>query len=209
MKILVHKIIRPILFIEIILLIMNFFPAKFCGSFLPVKWCFTIQNLFDLELESNIPTWFSTLLLFSIALASLIIYDIGKKHKNAISLNSFWLLFSIVFFFLSLDEAMGLHEMITSGLNIEWIWIYAPLGIIFFILCTYFFEYVNKNKELTDWILGGMIIFSLGIITSEVFSSYVDLGKAKNAIEEGFEMLGSIMILTGCLKELNRSINLK
>jgi len=199
-----HKIIRLLLIIELFLLIMNFFPADWCATFLPQRWCSSLETIFDLDQEANIPTWFSTLLLFSVAISSFIVHNLGWKIKNGTSWSYFWFGFGIVFCFLSLDEASGLHEMITSGLNIKWIWIYAPLGVLFFIICTYFLEYVNKNKALTNYIVGGLAIYALGILTSETFNFYFYLGKAESTIEEGFEMLGTIMVLTGCLKEMNR-----
>lgn len=204
-----RKIILILVITGIILVILNFFPAEWCSSFLPAKWCIAFQNQFNLDLEANIPTWFATLLLFATSLTSYLIYALEHKKNSGTALSSFWLAFSCIFCFLSLDEASGLHEMVTSALNIEWLWIYAPMGVIFFIICAYFFEYVIKKKELTDWILGGMIIYALGVIVSEIAGSYISLGKAGFAIEEGFEMLGSIMVLTGCLNGLNLHLRSK
>lgn len=203
MAIPVKNIIRMLLITELFLLLMNFFPLGWCSAVMPEYWCYFFNNLFELEQEANVPTWFSTLLLFSVSLTSFLIYKSDQKTKTDSPWSSFWLIFSIVFCFLSLDEASELHEMISSGFNFEWIWIYAPFGVMFFSLCAYFLENIYKKKELTDHILGGMIIFALGIIVSEIVDSYVNLGRFETVLEEGLEMLGAIIVLTGCLKELN------
>jgi len=195
MEIPTRKIIQLLLFVAIVFIILDL---------LATGWGSYLEYLFDLDQEANIPTWFSTILLFSVAITSFMIYTSGREINNSITWRFFWPGFSAVFCFLSLDEASGLHEMITSSLNINWIWIYALLGVIFFIICSYFLENVNKNKDLTDRILGGLAIYALGIAMSVFINSYIQLGEAESMLEEGLEMLGTIMVLSGCLRELDR-----
>jgi len=106
----------------------------------------SLENRFDLDQEANIPTWYSTVLLFSISQLSLIIYIIGRKIRLNASLRSFWLGFSAVYCFLSLDEAARLHSMITFGVNVKWIFVYAPLGALFFSFCLYYFITIIRLK---------------------------------------------------------------
>jgi len=191
----VRKIYLSLILIIFCFLIMNFISYK-CSA--------ETRNLFDLDKEANLPTWFSSILLFSIAFASMLIYFLGRRTDKKSSWKNFWPGFSILFCFLSLDEAVGFNELISSTYNFNWIWFYAPLGGLFFIVVAYFFEYINKNKDLTNHILGGITIYALGILTSEILNSYPEFFIIKTAIEEGLEMFGALFILTGSLQEVNR-----
>lgn len=173
-------------------------------NFFPEEWNSSVSALFDLDQEANLPTWFSSSLLFSVALASLIIVRLSSKVKDLVKRRSFWLGFSLISIYLSLDEASGLHELLSTLLGIRWIWIYIPLGTLCFIIIAYSLEFTIKNQDLTNHILGGYTVFITGALSSEIFNFYFVLGKAEAAIQEGFEMLGTIIILTGCLKEINR-----
>ena len=192
------RIIRVLLIIEFVLLILNF---------LPVGRETALENIFDLEQENNIPTWFSSLLLLAVAFASAIIFALDRTKNYNSTWRFFWPLFSLVFCFLSLDEGSGLHETISSVFNIKWTWIYYPAGIFFFFLCAYFLENVYKVKGLADFVLGGLAIFALGVTTCEYLSYYINIGPAEAVIEKGFEMLGTIMVLNGCLKEANSHLS--
>ncbi len=172
--------------------------------FFPANWSWAIEDRFNLDKEANAPTWFAVVLLFSVSIIALLIHIVGRNIRTATSWRSFWLVFSVVFCFLSLDEASRVHEGIDNVFHIKWIYVYMPFGALFFIICTYFFRVINKNNTLTYWILGGLIIFALGGLLCETISFYLYSGKAEVVFEEGFEMLGTIMVLTGCVQELNR-----
>jgi len=198
----IRKIILFLLIIEFILLVMYFFP---------VHWSRPIVNEFNLDNEANIPTWFSTVLLFSISLTSIIIYFLGRNFRIGSSWNSFWLVFSAVLCFLSVDEASMVHEGLGHFFNIPWFYIYAPFGVTIFIVFVYFLIAINKNRTLAILILGGLIIYSLGALGGELIYYYIFKGRsvaAEVVFEEGFEMLGEIIILRGCLLELNRSLSI-
>ncbi len=200
----VRKLALVLIIFEFVLLALFFIPLTWWSAIFPSEWCPAIMERFDMDQESTIPTWFSTVLLFAVSVSTYFIYILGRENKEYSVWPSFWLAFSIVYCFLSMDEASILHEMITFGINIKWIWIYAPFAGIFFIVCAYFLLIINKNKVLANWILGGMIIYSLGALISEAVNFYLYSGRIEVAIEEGLELLGTIIVLTGCLKELNR-----
>ncbi|RYZ62198.1 MAG: hypothetical protein EOO14_02985 [Chitinophagaceae bacterium] len=68
-----------------------------------------LDRYFNFNLENNFPSFFSALLLFFSSLLLLLIYKLtataDKYKKN-------WLLLSAVFLFLSLDEALKIHERV-------------------------------------------------------------------------------------------------
>ncbi len=195
MVISIRKLLLLLIFFVLILLVMNFFPSS---------WSSTIHNRFNLDKEANIPTWFSTVLLFSVSLTSLIIHILGRDIEIDTSWHSFWLGFSAVYCFLSLDEAARIHEIFDNSLRLKWIYVYAPLGALFFMVCTYFLIVINKNNVLRNWILGGLIVYALGGLIGESFDYFLYSSQAEVVFEEGFELLGTIMVFTGCLQELTR-----
>jgi len=68
---------------------------------------------FNLDKEGNVPTWYSTILLYSVAICALLIYfSYDISYKSNYSLRYFWLGFSLCYGFLSFDEGAHIHEMI-------------------------------------------------------------------------------------------------
>jgi len=195
MMISIRKLFLLLILSECIILVMHFSQ---------LNWSWAIEDRFDLDKEANVPTWFSVVLLFSVSTVSLIIYILGRDTRNYSSWRRFWLGFSVVYCFLSLDEAARVHEGMDNVLHIKWIYVYMPFTALFFIICAYFLIVINKNKTLTYWILGGLIVYALGGLLCETISFYLFSGQAEVVIEEGLEMLGTIIVLTGCVEELER-----
>jgi hypothetical protein len=70
------------------------------------------KRLLDLNAERNLPTWFSsTILLTAAALLAGIAADRSRAHRRA------WIFLSLVFVYLSLDEAASIHEMSNAPLR--------------------------------------------------------------------------------------------
>jgi hypothetical protein len=161
---------------------------------------------FDLDTEANFPTWYSTQLLFSVALVSLGISLLDGAPKSS---KAFWLVMSGVYCFLSIDEASVLHEALQRP-ALPWMIFYAPLAGAFFIYCAYHLIR-GDNKQLRNWVLGGLMVYALGGLVGQTIIHYLQLPQLfqalEPAIEESVEMTGSIMVLTGCLGEFSRLFN--
>ncbi|MFN8374695.1 MAG: hypothetical protein U0694_17670 [Anaerolineae bacterium] len=70
----------------------------------------------NVTFESNLPSWYSTLLIAaSAALVALIAYLHHRKHDR---FTVRWAVLSVIFFYLSLDEATALHERFTEPLRL-------------------------------------------------------------------------------------------
>ena len=187
---------------KLFLFTANYYNFVVDNEFFSHSLSVTISNRFDLDAEANIPTWFSTILLFCVSLTSLIIYRFRYKFKIDTSMHTFWLVLGSVYCFLSLDEAARLHEIFDTSLHIKWIYIYAPLAAIFFITCIYFLVIINKNKNLRNWIIGGLVIYAFGGLIGESFDYFFYASPIEIVFEEGLELLGTIMVLKGSLQEL-------
>lgn len=72
----------------------------------------SIENflvIFDVGKEQSIPTWFS---IINLLLSSLLLFCHFIQNKNSGNSNrNYWLLLSVLFLFLSIDEAASLHNL--------------------------------------------------------------------------------------------------
>lgn len=191
-----------LLFIVFILIAMHFFPETLSRN---------IHNRFNLDGEANLPTWFSTVLLFSVSVSSLMVYFLRNKMSNYDhAWCFFWLFFAAVYCFLSLDEAALLHEFFTQSTSLKWIFLYAPFFGIFFFICSYYLLVIYQgDKKSRNSILGGLIIYVFGALVSESISYLLYplpswYQQVEFVLEEGFELVGTIIVLVGVLQELNR-----
>lgn len=159
---------------------------------------------FNLDGEANIPSWYSTVLLFSVSLCSLAIYGLSHAHGHT----RFWIYFGCAFCFLSLDEMVGIHELLDNTATVKWVFFYAPFAAAFFIVCVFYFKNISQ-AVLRNWLLGGLVVYALGGLVCETLNHvFFPLPRLLQflefVLEEGLEMLGAIMVLTGCLHELDR-----
>lgn len=164
---------------------------------------------FDIDAEANIPTWFATTLLLLISISAFLIYAEQRKTQPKNRWSFFWLFFGVVYCYFSLDEAAVIHEVFDLFFDDKWIVVYAPLALLFFLACTYYFFIKRKDEpRLRNWIIGGLIVYVAGALGCEWIGYNFDLvfawQKVELVAEEGLEMLGTIMVLMGCLSELNR-----
>ncbi len=182
------------------LIVMHFFTETLSPA---------VHNRFDLNAEANIPTWYSTILLFLVFLCSLVIFLFHNKvNDKSDKWSQFWIYFASVFAFLSLDEAARLHELLSECTSVKWVYMYAPFSMLFFLFCVIYFVVVrNDEKYLQFWVIGGLFLYAFGGIFLEYISYSFNLSSVLQLIEfvleEGLEMVGTIMILMGCLQELN------
>lgn len=169
----------------------------------------SIHRRFDLDNEANIPSWYSTILLFSISLISFLTFKIeAVKNNVGFVARNFWLVFSLFYCFLSLDEAARIHETIDGYTQFKWVVVYAPFAGMFFLMTAYYtIKLVNDNKLFGYWILAGLVIYAVGGMGAEMIQYiYYPLSKPmlliEVMIEEGLEMTGTVMVLMGCLLRL-------
>lgn len=139
-----------------------------------------IIRWFDFNLESNVPTWFSVILLAFAALLFFIIYT--QKKAFQIKGAHYWLTLSLIFVFISVDESVQVHEEVAkilrpsvtndlSGL-LYWAWV-IPYGIFAIAAAIYFMRFVlslpARIKNLF-FIAGGMYLF--GALLLELAEGY-------------------------------------
>jgi|GEM_PF-452503 len=162
-----------------------------------VPWL--IQQLFDLDEENNLPTWFSSFLLLNCAI---VLFVSLPSHSAAFKWQ--WRLLAFGFLVLSIDEVAGLHESFHTAIDINWA---IPGGILVLIVGSTFVPFLLSLPRRTAirFVLSGTI-YVAGAIVVEWLSRDMDedaiaYGFA-TALEESLEMLGTWLFLKWNLEEL-------
>ena len=176
-------------------------------------------NLFNFDLEFNIPSLYSSLIIL---LASIFLLRISKKENSLVDKNRFRFL-SLIFLYLSLDEFFFFHERITNVLNFNisgtiflfsffkyW---FIPYSIILFIILIFFYPLISKQSpNLKYLIISSVLIYILGAVGCEVimyvFIKFSEINredilfKLLVTIEEILEIIGINLFNFVLLKKL-------
>jgi hypothetical protein len=198
------------------------FCAIYYTDFLLNEPNWRIHKLFDLDLEANIPTWFSSIQLFMIGLISALTAQ-SQHYKTP---PSKWGLtfFGLGFMYLSMDEASSIHEKLTyefhnnplvpyfDGVHGIWIVVYGSIGIVvLLLLCRDLWAICKTLRREALIFIVGMIIYLAGAGGAETIT-YFYLDKTipwvyavEVTLEEFLEMFGAstlfYSVLLACIKK--------
>ena len=160
---------------------------------------------FSFDLERNIPTFFSSIILF---LSSLLFFLIGwaTKHSAEPKWHRFWSFLAMAFLFLALDEAAHLHEHFDSDyiwgeysgtglLAWPWVFVYGGLALLFVLSYIKFWLHLAPFYKICYFIAGALYVGSaLGFEMLEALeyssndNTYTVTYLIYSSIEEFFEM---------------------
>lgn len=172
-----------------------------------------ILDLFSVNLEESIPTWFSVLILFFAALVLAIIAINKFRTQTPYSLH--WIGLAFLFLFFSMDEGAGIHEILANLLQnslrlggffyFGWQVVAIPLVIIFaFAYLRFVLHLPNHIRNL--FILGAIFYVGGALIIEGISANqwYVDNGMTMTylaiaTVEELFEMLGVVVFIHALL----------
>jgi len=189
-----------------------------------------VIRLLDVGDEQSIPTFFSVLNLLFASILLLVIYIF--ESRNQIKGSLFWLLLSIVFFYLSVDESASIHEnfvevntfLVNKGVisqvldTHQWL----PFGVLFLVLFSIvfipFFKHIDK-VTLRNFSIAGFVFISgavgleyLGAVMLETgfVESRSDLiFSIRRLCEEGLEIYGIVIFNCALYQEiLKRDISI-
>lgn len=171
--------------------------------------------LFDLNRETNIPTWFSVVQLFMVAIV-LAVAALAERAQPAPSA-AWWGLFAI-FTYMSLDEATDLHGLWRAGMedyviqgtnNAHFAWI-IPGIIIVLVIAVIYLRWILAlpNHTRTLFITAGIVFVSGGLVL-EGIGAFLSDGTFMNTsylvvatAEEALEMFGVLIMLYAVLRHL-------
>ena len=215
------KILTILIIIIISLEIANIIGLVLYFNGKPISW---FSNLFDLNREANIPSYYSSItILFSSVLLGFIAF---YRKKNGLKY-ILWLILSFIFFYLSLDESVQIHERLgtlfegplldfTGYLSWGWVVPYGLLVIIFSIV--YYFKFLAQlPKNIFSMFIISGSIYVIGAIGFEMLaaknyeSSFYSeiLNAIYYSIEEFLEMLGIAIFVYSLLLYIKEEITIE
>lgn len=168
-----------------------------------VPWC----QLFDVDEENNLPTWFSGFLLGVTAFWVWVAADAKRSASDRWWVH--WKLLAMGFFLLSLDEVAGLHESFNTVTDVTWA---IPGGILALVVGLMFFPFMWSLPSGTRnaFFLAGCTYVG-GAIGVEIIGAPMDadtmLYNLTTVAEEGMEMAGVILFLAAMLRYMARPQN--
>ena len=162
------------------------------------------RQLFDVDAENNLPTWFSGLLLGVTAFWVWLLA--GDKRAVGDRWALHWRVLAIVFFVMSLDEVAGLHETINTVSDVTWA---IPGGIVSLLIGLSYFPFLWSLPKATRnaFVLAGCIFVGGSVGVEMIGAPMVEDAMPYNLVtvaEEGLEMGGVILFLSALLKYMAR-----
>ncbi|MDA1183437.1 MAG: hypothetical protein O2930_02185 [Acidobacteria bacterium] len=162
------------------------------------------RQLFDVDEENNLPTWFSGFLL---GVTSFWLW-VAATAKRAAS-NRWWIHWkslALGFLVLCIDEVAGLHESFNTVTDTSWA---IPGGILAVAVGLLFFSFLWSLPAATRtvFVLAGGIYVG-GAVGVEMVGAPMDADtmtyNLTTVVEEGMEMAGVLLFLLALLRYLAR-----
>lgn len=180
--------------------------ANVAGMVSSYYFGFSRLNVFNLDREGNIPTFFSAVtLLFCGLLLALIALNWRRRQAG---MHRYWTGLAGVFIFLSVDEAAALHERLTSplrlALNTSGVLYYAwliPYGILLLPIALVYVRFLRWLPARIRWliVLAGCM-YVAGAIGGELVGGYWDELYGEENITYGLLAMGEeVLEMTGVL----------
>lgn len=194
-----NLVLKPSLISGVLLTVAIFFASAYLLlnyinlNFFEVHWL-TLQ-LFDLDDENNLPTWFASFLLTICA---------GLNWQRAQASGSFhWAVLACGMFVLAIDEVAGLHETLNTVIEINWAIPAAVLVAVAVALMSPFLWQLDAALRV-PLILAGLLFVS-GAVGVELLSEDMDEESYQYmlavTLEESLEMLGAWLYLNTLLRQ--------
>jgi hypothetical protein len=177
------------------------------------------RHQFDLEKEHNIPTWYSSSALLLCSLLLAMIWKATRQTGQRFA--QYWLVLSIGFLYLSLDEAASFHELMEApsrqlfqpGPYMKVVWV-IPGTLVSLIFGISLWRFLANLPRTTRhlFLLAGFIYLG-GAMGMELLSTYYLSTYGRNMVysltivsEEGLEMLGILVFLHALLAYLRNHL---
>ena len=177
-----------------------------------------VLNLFSVNLEESIPTWFATTLLF--VSASLLAFIALAKFYETDRYRWHWVGLAIGFLYLSIDEGAGIHEIFVDPMKqafnpdgffaFGWQIVAIPVVLVVIVLYLRFMMHLPLRTRLwlitsAGFYLGGALIVegisaSLWHSNDGISMPYLAIA----TIEELFEMIGVVCFIYTLLDMLEQ-----
>ncbi|WP_018479106.1 hypothetical protein [Pontibacter roseus] len=178
-----------------------------------------LVRYFDFNGESNIPAFFSSIILLLSAAILFLIYK-QRRHQGKTRYTRQWLLLGLLFVFLAVDENVQLHEHVAEFVRpqlgndlsgfLHWAWV-VPYAVLTVAVMFYFLRFVLHLPPFTRrlvFIAGAL--FVTGALGLELFEGYlykrygIDhlYNRILYCLEELMEMSGVVLFIYALLHYL-------
>lgn len=175
-----------------------------------------ILDFFNLNEENNLPTFFSVFMFLSCFLV-LSIISVQKRATND-RWATRWLILTVIFVLLPLDEFAGVHELVGYRLRVifdlggwlHYAWVVPGAAFVVLFGAYYASFLMSLRRETAVLMLVAGVMYVGGAIGVEVFAGrYAELNGKENMTfqmlsiaEETLEMLGLAVFLFSLLRHL-------
>lgn len=172
-------------------------------------------GLFSLSLEGNLPTWYSSLLLFSCGIALLI--SAQGARQAAAPFQRRWALLGCIFLFMSLDEAVELHEHLGSLIKLRGVlyfsWV-VPASVIVLAVGLAYIPFLRHLQPRTRrrFIVAGVLYVGGALVLELPLGFWAERAGTENLVyvlidwvEESLEIFGATLFLGSLLRHLGES----
>ena len=159
-----QRLVRLLSILAALLLVIHVLLTVLHYQLIELPWL--LRQLFDVDEENNIPTWFSSIVL--LIASALLALHAGRLHHEQQAWTRYWRLLAAGFLLLSLDEMAGLHETLNSSIEASW----AIYGLLVALICAVLllrFLYHLPTPTALLFILSGAI-FVGGAVGVELYT---------------------------------------
>ena len=176
---------------------------------------YRLHRLFDLDRETNVPTWWSAMLLLATGVVACFQASTDRRSGNRRWVD--WLTLGALFVALATDEAAGLHELLVKPLRAllgSGGWLHYPLivpgTVVGIVVAIRFRGFLRTLGPTRRRLAASAAVFALGALGFETVGGWYApdaIGPnatyvALSTIEETLEMLGSTLALLALLRHV-------
>lgn len=177
------------------------------------------HRLIDFNHEQNIPSFYSSLVIF---LCSLLLFVISALRKKTGKDFWLWLGLGFIFLFLSVDEAASIHEIfvgitkrtfnLSGYFNFAWVLPYGLAVAALAVIYTPFLRDLPGHTRMLFLVSGAVYVGSaigLEMIAGNSLEHDVTLGQyaAFYTVEELLEMLGMALFMYALMDYLSKNFD--
>lgn len=214
-------VLRGLLLVEGALLTANLTFIYFSQTMENSAFTWYLDYYFNYNGENNIPAFFSSIILVIASALLFLIYH-TRSSLNPSSRKKYWLMLSIIFLFLAVDENVQIHEEVTKVVRpllasdlsgfLHWAWV-VPYFIAFLAIAAYFMSFVISLPIFTrNLIFIAGFLFVFGAVGLELVEGYMFkvyglnhiYNKLLYCMEEFLEMTGVILFIFALLDYMAR-----
>ena len=182
-----------------------------------------LVDQFDMGMEANLPTYFSSMQLLFVAFLLLVIGLLRRQADDRYARHWLWL--ALIFLLLSVDEMSEIHEMtirpirelapgLVTGL-LYWAWVIPAMALVVVVAACYArFVFGYLPPYLRNATLLGAAVFVGGAVGVEMpEAAFVEVHGMDNftyalfvVVEEVMEMVGIFIFLSGLLRYMGSEL---